>query len=567
MCLREVSYTVALVIAVLGSKPVLAVTLWTENAENGTTNVIDNTDASYPLIQSTVVGQGNKAFHLAHPAHLSNSFTIDRTLTVQADTKLFFLSRLGFATSDEVARVQISTNGGSTWPTTIYNQAGSNGAGEGAFSLKTLNLANYVNQNVRFRFYYDFPGGNYYPQTTPGYGWYVDDIQIGSSYTKSQWSIGNPTSYEQQYLEYINRARVDALAEANRLAHETDPIILSEYSSSGVTTTNIINQFTASVANGYLDRVAQPLSFSAALLSSAELHSVDMYQHQLQQHDSSSSPPAPFQPGYSALQRAQAFGYTGTSISENVYSHAKSVAEGHAAFDVDWGTMATPGDPNYNPAFAGQGMQNPAGHRHSIHSAASKEIGIGVTLGTNGSVGPQVVTEDFGTSAVTYITGVVYQDNGNNFYDIGEGRSGVQIDVDGSAYYAISSASGGYSVPVPGNGVYNVTFSGGGFATFSTTATILNGLNVKIDDRVTETTLAGDFNSDGRVNAADYVAWRKNPNRTQAEYNSWRSNFGRTSGTGAGFDSVVQASVPEPGALSFLIVAAIAVIGTGRIRA
>ena len=62
--------------------------------------------------------------------------------------------------------------------------------------------------------------------------------------------------------------------------------------------------------------------------------------------------------------------------------------------------------------------------------------------------------------------------------------------------------------------------------------------------------LAGDYNNDGIVNAADYVVWQKNvgqpsqtlPNDTtgvivgQAQYNLWRSNFGNTTavpGSGA----------------------------------
>ncbi len=555
---------VALAIAVFSCKPVVAVTLWTENAENGLANVIDNTDASYPLIQSTVVGQGIYSFHLAHPVQQANSFTVNHAVTIQPDTKLFFLSRLGAATPNQIGRVQISTNGGSSW-STLSSQPGIGGWGEGAFSLKTLNLASYANQSAKVRFYYDLVGG-YVSDTSPGSGWYIDDIQIASSYTKAQWSIGNPTAEEQQYLEYTNRARADAIVEANRLSHETDPNILSAYSSLGITPTNIVNQFTTTVATGYLDRVAQPLSFSASLLKSAELHSQDLWQHQLEQHESSSNPPAPFQPGYNQLQRAIALGYTGSSVSENVSSHAKSVVYGHAAFDVDWGTKNDSTKPGYVAAFVGQGMQNPAEHRHNIHMAASKEIGIGVSDGINGSVGPQVVTEDFGTAAVTYITGVVYQDaNVNRFYDINEGRSGVRIDVDGSPYYAISSASGGYSIPVSADGLYNVTFTGGGFATFSTTATILNGLNVKIDDRVTASILAGDFNSDGKVNAADYVALRKNPNHTQADYNTWRSNFGRTSGSGSGSISAVQATVPEPDAL-VLAVAGVAATTLVRVR-
>ena len=44
------------------------------------------------------------------------------------------------------------------------------------------------------------------------------------------------------------------------------------------------------------------------------------------------------------------------------------------------------------------GMQTGRGHRANIHSANFREIGVGVTLGTNGAIGPQLVTQDFGTS-------------------------------------------------------------------------------------------------------------------------------------------------------------------------
>jgi autotransporter-associated beta strand protein len=60
--------------------------------------------------------------------------------------------------------------------------------------------------------------------------------------------------------------------------------------------------------------------------------------------------------------------------------------------------------------------------------------------------------------------------------------------------------------------------------------------------------LPGDYNNDGKVNAADYVLWRKNPDAfggNPAGYNTWRSNFGNPPGSGS---SVSPAAVPEPGA-------------------
>jgi hypothetical protein len=60
--------------------------------------------------------------------------------------------------------------------------------------------------------------------------------------------------------------------------------------------------------------------------------------------------------------------------------------------------------------------------------------------------------------------------------------------------------------------------------------------------------LPGDQNSDGAVDAADYVVWRKNDG-TPDGYNTWRTNFGRTSASGLG--SAV-AGVPEPDSVALL---------------
>jgi hypothetical protein len=68
------------------------------------------------------------------------------------------------------------------------------------------------------------------------------------------------------------------------------------------------------------------------------------------------------------------------------------------------------------------------------------------------------------------------------------------------------------------------------------------------------TGLPGDHNRNGAVNAADYVAWRKNPSAYGGDpggYNTWRTNFGRTaSAAAAGMSS--SAAVPEPASVVFV---------------
>src|SRR3954466_5885713 len=44
--------------------------------------------------------------------------------------------------------------------------------------------------------------------------------------------------------------------------------------------------------------------------------------------------------------------------------------------------------------------------------------------------------------------------------------------------------------------------------------------------------LSGDYNNDGKVDAADYLSWRKTDG-TPAGYSAWRAHFGQTAGSGS----------------------------------
>jgi hypothetical protein len=70
-------------------------------------------------------------------------------------------------------------------------------------------------------------------------------------------------------------------------------------------------------------------------------------------------------------------------------------------------------------------------------------------------------------------------------------------------------------------------------------------------------TLPGDFNGDFAVDAADYVAWRKNDGSQQG-YDTWRANFGRA--VGAVFGSSVGAAVPEPTSCVLVLTSMLAAI-------
>jgi uncharacterized protein YkwD len=276
------------------------------------------------------------------------------------------------------------------------------------------------------------------------------------------YSIGDPTDDEQQYVEYINRARANPNAEAQRMKNITDANVLSAYSYFGVDLNLMVSQF-ASLS------VAPPLSINTKLTAAARLHSQDMLVYGYQGHTDHN--------GNTLATRLAGQNYSFNSAAENVGAYTFYPLYGHAGMEVDWGGDSSTG-----------GMQSPAGHRLNIHNAGLNEIGVGVINGTNANVsptiGPQLVTQDFGTpnSTTTYITGTAYYDfNSSGFYDSGEGLGGVTVTVAGSNYYAVTSTSGGYSVPVPANGTYTVTFSAANLQNTSYQAAVSGGNNVKVD--------------------------------------------------------------------------------------
>jgi sugar lactone lactonase YvrE len=75
-------------------------------------------------------------------------------------------------------------------------------------------------------------------------------------------------------------------------------------------------------------------------------------------------------------------------------------------------------------------------------------------------------------------------------------------------------------------------------------------------------TLAGDFNHDGIVDAADYAVWRDGlgTQYTQTEYNDWRANFGRVASGASTSNSneLPQIAVPESPTIILLMFGATA---------
>ena len=270
------------------------------------------------------------------------------------------------------------------------------------------------------------------------------------------YSIGQPTGEEQYYLELLNRARANPTAEGTRLASTTDPDVLNSYKYYSVNLPMMQSEFKAL-------SVQPPLAMNASLMQAARAHTSDMFNKQFQGHNGSN--------GSTMSARITSAGYAWKTIGENVYSYADSVWHGHAGFQVDWGSGTG-------------GMQIARGHRANIHSANFREVGVGIVNGTNGSVGPQLVTQDFGagTASQAFITGVAYYDvDGDGFYDPGEGIGGLTVKAQGASRKAVTANSGGYAIPVATTNANRLTTFSGLSLSFSANAVITSGKNVKVD--------------------------------------------------------------------------------------
>lgn len=280
------------------------------------------------------------------------------------------------------------------------------------------------------------------------------------------YHFGNPSAGEQLYLELVNRARANPAAEGIRLAGLTDPDIVGAYSFFSVD----LNQMKAEMAA--LPSLP-PLVPNEDLTSSARSHSAWMFANAIEAHDE-----LPGQPGGDLFERITGTGYPWNALGENLYARAFSTEYAFAAFEVDWGVGTF-------------GMLSPRGHRDNIHNVSIREIGLGVILGTHGTVGPEIVTMELGEqlSSPVFGTGVVYFDvNGNNFYDIGEGIPNVAVTSAESAYHCVTAGGGGWTLPFPRTaGLKTVAFQTTGLSQTASVPVAADLKNFKADIKLAYT--------------------------------------------------------------------------------
>lgn len=252
-----------------------------------------------------------------------------------------------------------------------------------------------------------------------------------------------PTAQEVLVLELVNRARFDPDAEAARYNIDLND---------GIGGTPISSAR------------KPPLAHNLFLIKAARAHSQWMLDKDIFSHSGAE--------GNTPSDRMAGAGYLltgGWATGEN----------------IAW--SGTSGDNiNLTDAAYGhhEGLFKSPGHRENILSTTYRELGIGHKDGYFNSSGKNwrasMLTQNFARSGPSYfLTGVVYEDSDSDeFYDIGEGISGITITLDGRSHTVFST--GAYAVPVT-NGTYAVTLTGAALGAPISHSIEINGANVKLD--------------------------------------------------------------------------------------
>ncbi|UWR24446.1 DUF4214 domain-containing protein [Sulfitobacter sp. S190] len=310
-----------------------------------------------------------------------------------------------------------------------------------------------------------------------------------------------PTAFEQLFLEYTNRARLNPENEFDALIADVGSVtgvqgnITSAIRYFGVDLEALRVQFDA------LDATA-PLAWNSALADAAEGHTQQMISFDTQSHQL---------PGEASLgDRIRDAGYSFSRAGENVFAYTQDPLHGHAGFFIDWGFDDADQGANgllSNWQSIGDGIQDAAGHRVSIMNSRFTEVGMSAVDDSaddaTDQVGPYAVTQNFGSrwDYVPQLLGVVIDDaDGDAFYDIGEGLGGLSVTAtsDTGTFETTTWASGGYQMVLPG-GVYDVTVSGDaldGVISFSVT---MGSENLKRDAFAADAQPEGPMRETGSV--------------------------------------------------------------------
>ena len=156
-------------------------TAWTEGAEDAPVpQITDQTTGGYLLRQTSFKRTDAKAFQLAFPGFVDQSFVVTRDILPSATSQLQWYDLGRFATTTTTLGAEVSTDNGGTW-TSVFSRPGvglNSGLWDASFINRSVSLAAYAGQIIRVRFILKQNGGGIVVSTSSNDGFFIDDITV-----------------------------------------------------------------------------------------------------------------------------------------------------------------------------------------------------------------------------------------------------------------------------------------------------------------------------------------------------------------------------------------------------
>ena len=127
---------------------------------------------------------GTRSFQLVHTNGLDQILEFKPIVRPSAGSEIRFKSFLGYTTTNQIASVEVSTNGIQWTALSQERGRGISVTPTGSYLARSVSLAAWVGVDlrVRFRFFVEpVEGARFYSQTQPSFGWSLDDIQFTNS--------------------------------------------------------------------------------------------------------------------------------------------------------------------------------------------------------------------------------------------------------------------------------------------------------------------------------------------------------------------------------------------------
>lgn len=178
------------------------------DAESGLAGIVDGTSAAYSAVIGSVGIDASNAFHLATPSPPNpvpgdpDIIKITNAFVPSFNSVLKFKSKLGLATTSQVAKAQISIDDGVNW-ITLWEQTGNGSTTDSSYISRSVSLAEYQGRPIRVQFTFGIAEGltswNWFNSTSSSTGFLIDDIEITDADeidNCSTVSLGTETAFD-----------------------------------------------------------------------------------------------------------------------------------------------------------------------------------------------------------------------------------------------------------------------------------------------------------------------------------------------------------------------------------